>query len=128
MKWVFAIFRITYHHMYKLFLLLYALSFTSVFAQPKLYTTANAHSHNDYEKPIPFYEAYKHQFGSIEADIFLVEGSEELYVAHHKSDLDKKKRTLDSLYLMPLRTCIRKNNGVVYADTTRKLQLLIDIK
>ena len=99
-----------------------------MFLQRKIYTTANAHSHNDYERPNPFVEAYKHQFGSIEADIFLVSGSTDLYVAHHRSDLDKKKRTLDSLYLLPLVDRIRKNNGFVYSDTLRKLQLMIDIK
>ncbi|HKH62954.1 MAG TPA: phosphatidylinositol-specific phospholipase C/glycerophosphodiester phosphodiesterase family protein [Flavitalea sp.] len=103
-------------------------SVNSLIAQPRAYTTANAHSHNDYEKPDPFYKAYKHQFGSIEADIFLLKESDDLFVAHNRSDLDKKRRTLDSLYLQPLANCIRKNNGFVYSDTSRKLQLLIDIK
>lgn len=114
--------------MNKLILLLCLLSCALVNAQDKVYTTANAHSHNDYEKAVPFYDAYKHQFGSIEADIFLLDGSMDLYVAHHKSDLDKKRRTLDSLYLSPLANCIRKNKGFVYTDTSRKLQLMIDIK
>jgi alkaline phosphatase len=100
----------------------------SVFAQPRHYTTANAHSHNDYEKPLPFHEAYNHQFGSIEADIFLMEGYSDLFVAHTRADLNKKKLTLDSMYLLPLVNCIRKNKGFVYSDTTLKLQLLIDIK
>jgi alkaline phosphatase len=39
------------------------------------YTIANTHSHNDYEQPIPFWTAYNAQFGSIEADIFLIDGS-----------------------------------------------------
>lgn len=39
--------------------------------QPNLYSTINAHSHNDYENPIPFHTAYDNTFGSIEADIFL---------------------------------------------------------
>ena len=101
---------------------------SAVFAQPRVYTTSNAHSHNDYEKPRPFHKAYKHQFGSIEADIFLLKESDDLLVAHHRSDIDKKRRTLDSLYLQPLADCIAKNKGFAYADTSRKLQLLIDIK
>lgn len=44
----------------------------SGFAQEKEYTVANAHSHNDYEQPNPFFEAYGEQFGSIEAAIFLM--------------------------------------------------------
>lgn len=110
-----------------LFLLCF-LSANSLHAQPRVYTTANAHSHNDYEKPDPFYKAYNHQFGSMEADIFLLKESDDLFVAHHRSDLDTKRRTLDSLYLQPLARCIRNNNGFVYPDTSRKLVLLIDIK
>lgn len=114
--------------MYKILLLLCLFSCESIRAQQPVYSTANAHSHNDYEKPVPFYEAYGHQFGSIEADIFLIDGSEELYVAHTVSDLGYKRRTLDSLYLLPLIDCIRKNKGYVYADSSRNLQFLIDIK
>ena len=99
-----------------------------IFAQPRKYTTANAHSHNDYEKPNPFTEAYKHQFGSIEADIFLIPGSEDLFVAHAWRDLNNVRRTLDSLYLVPLANAIHNNNGNVYADGSRRLQLLVDIK
>lgn len=97
-------------------------------AQPAVYTTANAHSHNDYEQHHPFWEAYQHGFGSIEADIFLLDGEPELVVAHSIEEITIKKRRLDSLYLLPLVQCIRKHSGYPFADTTRKLQLLIDIK
>lgn len=90
-----------------------------------VYTTANAHSHNDYEKPFPFRNAWQHHLGSIEADIFLDEG--ELIVAHDRIQV-KQKRTLDSLYLRPLEKCILQNKGYVYADTGRRLQFMIDIK
>ncbi|WP_072039009.1 alkaline phosphatase [Flavihumibacter solisilvae] len=89
------------------------------------YTTGNAHSHNDYERPFAFWTSWNQGFGSIEADIFL-EG-EELLVAHDKAQL-AGKRTLDSLYLRPLEQCIRKNNGKVYSGNDRRLQLMIDIK
>ena len=114
--------------MYYTLLMLSLLSINTLYAQPKVYTTGNAHSHNDYEKPEPFYKAYTHQFGSIEADIFFLQESDDLFVAHYKSDLDTKRRTLDSLYLQPLAKRIRENNGFVYSDTSRKLILLIDIK
>jgi len=78
------------------------------------YTCANAHSHNDYEQAVPFYTAYNAGFGSIEADIFLVDG--QLYVAHNKSDI-RTERTLAALYLEPLQN-----------SKPRPLQLLIDIK
>lgn len=95
------------------------------FSQTRIYTTANAHSHNDYEKTNPFREAWKNGFGSIEADIFLDNGK--LIVAHDKDQV-KKRFTLDSLYLEPLQQCINKNNGYVYADKKRQLQLMIDLK
>jgi alkaline phosphatase len=79
------------------------------------YSTANAHSHNDYEQNKPFTLAYNELFGSIEADIFLVNGS--ILVGHNLKDLTPS-RSLENLYLAPI------------ADykPTRKLQLLIDIK
>ena len=49
-------------------------------AQVKVYTVANAHSHNDYKNNIPFLRAYEKGFGSIEADVFAVNGK--LMVAH----------------------------------------------
>jgi len=92
-------------------------------AQP--YSTANAHSHNDYEQPLPFYTAWRAGFGSIEADIFLEKG--ELIVAHDTVEL-KKGRTLDALYLQPLQAAIIQNKGSVYADPLRELVLLVDVK
>jgi alkaline phosphatase len=92
---------------------------------PHTYTTANAHSHNDYEQPHPFWNAWQQQFGSIEADIFLNNG--QLIVAHDRKEM-ALGRTLDSMYLQPLQQCIKQNSGYPYADKKRKLQLMIDIK
>lgn len=94
-------------------------------AQPVQYTTANAHSHNDYEQQRAFFQAYDEAFGSIEADIFLF--GKELRVAHEVKEINAT-RTLESLYLTPLANSIARNHGYPYADTTRSLQLLIDIK
>lgn len=110
--------------MQKILYLLMLLYSTSL-AQPATYTTANAHSHNDYEQPVPLYTAYYAGFGSIEADIFLRNDS--LLVAHTVKEL-AKGRTLENLYLKPLQAFIDNNKGYVYADTTRRLQLMIDIK
>lgn len=82
------------------------------------------HSHNDYEKPEPFYNAYKHRAASIEADIFAKEGR--LLVAHALEEIDLQ-RTLDKLYLDPLQEMIGKNGGHPYEDA-RPLVLLIDLK
>ncbi len=86
---------------------------------------AAAHAHNDYEHARPLYDALDHGFTSVEADVWLVNG--ELLVAH---DRDKVVvgRTLESLYLMPLRQRIRANGGSVYRHWDGALQLLVDIK
>lgn len=99
-------------------------SLPSVLAQSGNYTTANAHAHNDYEHDIPFYTAYYHHFGSIEADVFARNG--QLYVAHKEEEIDTA-RTLARLYLQPLREMIRKTNGNAYSNG-KPLQLLIDFK
>ena len=107
-----------------LFTFLIVLS-TTAFSQPAAYTVANAHSHNDYEQPIPLLTAYNEAFGSIEADIFWHNG--ELLVAHTDSEL-VLHRTLEDLYLKPLQAFIAKNKGHIYADAARHLQFMIDIK
>lgn len=97
-------------------------------AQRKKYTTANAHSHNDYEQAKPFYSAYARQFGSIEADVFAVPGSNFLLVGHDQRQIQENPRTLDSLYLVPIESALKANKGFPYEDKTRHLQLMIDIK
>ena len=97
----------------------------SVVGQPAHYTTANAHSHNDYENPVPFKTAYAEGFGSIEADIFLQDGK--LLVGHDLNEI-KSQRTLEEYYLSPMQACLEKNHQHIYADTNRHLQLLIDVK
>ena len=89
------------------------------------YTTAQAHSHNDYEQKRPFQEAYEQQFGSIEADLFLVNGT--LYTAHNIDDI-AKDRTFTKLYLEPVLAQIEKNKGGIYPQEDLTLQLLIDLK
>ncbi|TJZ58697.1 hypothetical protein FCH28_00485 [Streptomyces piniterrae] len=84
-----------------------------------------AHAHNDYEHPRPLLDALDHGFGSVEADIWLVDGR--LLVAHEEADLDPS-RTLESLYLAPLRRRVQANGGTVYQGHRLSLQLLIDIK
>lgn len=84
-----------------------------------------AHAHNDYEHPRPLLDALDHRFGSVEADIFLVDG--QLLVAHDPVDLDPA-RTLESLYLDPLAARVRAHHGSVYKGHRRPFQLLIDIK
>ncbi|MGO4759075.1 hypothetical protein AB4212_62455, partial [Streptomyces sp. 2MCAF27] len=86
---------------------------------------ARAHAHNDYEHPHPLTDALSHGFGSVEADIWLVDG--QLLVAHDAEDLDPT-RTLESLYLDPLARRVKQHGGRVYRGHDLTLQLLIDIK
>jgi hypothetical protein len=85
---------------------------------------AQAHAHNDYLHERPLLDALEHGFTSVEADIFLVQGT--LLVAHDLTGL-RAGRTLAALYLDPLRARIRERNGWVF-DKGRPLTLLIDIK
>ncbi|NCT74157.1 MAG: alkaline phosphatase [Chitinophagaceae bacterium] len=110
-------------HRYLYFLIM--LWSVAVHAQPVQYSTAQVHSHNDYEQAFPFWLSWRQGFGSIEADIFLDQG--ELIVGHDPEQV-KQRRTLDSLYLRPLLQCLQQNGGYVYADKSRQLQLMIDIK
>lgn len=89
------------------------------------YTTLNVHSHNDYEQKIPFFLAYNAHFGSIEADIWAVNGT--LYVAHDSADITPS-RTLEALYLQPIAKYFRQNGGKAWNDSPATFQLLIDLK
>ncbi|MCE6992693.1 phosphatidylinositol-specific phospholipase C/glycerophosphodiester phosphodiesterase family protein [Dyadobacter sp. CY323] len=91
----------------------------------KAYTTAQAHSHNDYVRKRPFYDAYEQQFGSIEADVHLV--NDTLYVAHDSKEINPNK-TLAALYLTPIQEQADKNGGNIYPQKNVHLQLLIDLK
>ena len=82
------------------------------------------HAHNDYEHKRPLFDALDHGFCSVEADIYLVDG--QLLVAHERSQV-RPERTLQSLYLGPLRERVKKNGGRVYPNGP-EVVLLIDLK
>ncbi len=84
-----------------------------------------AHAHNDYEHEHPLYDALSNGFKSVEADVWLADG--ELLVAHDREDL-QSGRTLQSLYLEPLRQIVRRNRGAVHRGDPDTFTLLIDIK
>lgn len=100
------------------------------------------HSHNDYWRRIPLYEALHYGCASVEADIWLTDDLEdpELYVGHAHSSLTKT-RTLRNLYINPLLELLNAMNsdntttttpsplnGVFQTSPTHPLVLLIDIK
>lgn len=88
-----------------------------------------AHAHNDYEHERPLLDALDHGFCGVEADIWLVDGA--LLVAHDLKNV-KPERTLESLYLDPLRERVTQNEGTVYkrreGTRTPEFVLLIDVK
>ena len=84
-----------------------------------------AHAHNDYEHDRPLYDALSNGFKSVEADVWLVDG--ELLVAHDREDV-QRDRTLQSLYLEPLRELVKRNRAAVYPGDPDTFTLLIDIK
>ncbi len=83
-----------------------------------------AHSHNDYMRPHPLFDALDAGFCSVEADIYLVDG--ELLVAHDR-DKVKPGGTLQKMYLDPLRERAKKNGGRIYPNGP-SVSLLIDFK
>ncbi len=83
------------------------------------------HGHNDYLQPVPLTKALELGFGSVEADVFLVDG--ELRVGHERWQL-RPGHTLRSLYLEPLRRHLDANGGKVHAGEGRPFVLLVDIK
>ena len=83
-----------------------------------------AHAHNDYLHARPLFDALEHGFCSIEADIHLVDGR--LLVAHDLKDV-RPDRTLESLYLEPLRARVRANGGRVHRQGP-VVTLLVDVK
>jgi hypothetical protein len=93
-------------------------------AQSDVIALPQAHAHNDYLHDRPLLDALAYGFTSVEADIFLV--GEELCVAHDAPEI-RPERTLQRLYLDPLRERAKANDGRIYRDHARFL-LLIDIK
>src|SRR6266478_10172770 len=84
----------------------------------------HGHAHNDYMHTRPLLDALDQGFCSVEADIFLIDGK--LLVAHTRSTTSPE-RTLQALYLDPLRERIKKNGGRVYPNGP-EVTLLIDLK
>lgn len=84
----------------------------------------NAHAHNDYEHTRPLLDALDRGFCSIEADVWLIDG--QLLVAHDRGKT-QPGRTLQALYLDPLRERVKQNSGRIYLGGP-SLTLLVDVK
>ena len=66
------------------------------------------HSHNDYWRHVPLYDALAAGCTSVEADVWL--SGNELLVGHSKSSLTQE-RTLESLYIDPLVSILTNQNA-----------------
>ena len=112
--------------MKKIAALAFALTATVALAQTAV---VGGHAHNDYEHDRPLYEALERGYKEIESDVFLA--FDELFVAHDSHAM-RFGRTLQSLYLDPLRERIRQNGGSAWPEGTegrdQPLWFAIDVK
>ena len=107
--------------MKRLFLVLAALLPLTLAAQQPVIL----HSHNDYNRTAPFWEAYSQHCQSIEADVFLHNG--ELLVGHEVEDL-KPENSFLRLYVDPIVRTFRANGGKMWAGSQDRLMLLVELK
>lgn len=85
----------------------------------------NGHSHNDYTRDRPLYDALSFGFTSIEVDVYWHEGR--MVVTHDDKHLNEKP-TIQDLYLNPLKSIIQRNNGQVYTNDPIQVVLMVDLK
>ncbi|KAL8770768.1 MAG: hypothetical protein Q9209_003635 [Squamulea sp. 1 TL-2023] len=109
-------------------------------------TPIPCHSHNDYWRHVPLFDALAAGCTGVEADVWLEpEMKDDLYVGHTRKSL-KPARTLSSLYVEPLLTILNDMNtpsnisltpdndttktisGVFDKSPNQSLTLLIDLK
>lgn len=79
-----------------------------------------AYAHNDYGNHHPLSDALDQGYRGVEADFYLVDG--ELRVAHDR-DQTRPGRTLESLYLEPLRAIVARDGSVLPAGSTFLLNI-----
>jgi hypothetical protein len=104
----------------------------------------HCHSHNDYWRRVPLFEALRWGCTGVEADVWLFpERSSELFVGHSTRDLTVE-HTFRSMYVDPLTRIVDQQNapntpfetttksgtkhGVFEMDPTQTLVLLVDFK
>lgn len=73
------------------------------------------HSHNDYWRHVPLYDALAAGCTSVEADVWL--SGNQLFVGHNQKSLTKE-RTLESLYIDPIVSILSSQNTPSQATTT----------
>lgn len=94
------------------------------------------HSHNDYWRHVPLFDAIRAGFTGVEADVWLFDDN--LYVGHNTASLTRN-RTFQSLYIDPLVKILERqnpnteffngtNHGVFDTNSGMSLTLLVDLK
>ena len=96
------------------------------------------HSHNDYWRDVPFYSALSVGAVSIEADVWLYNGT--LHIGHEEGALTHA-RTFKSLYINPILDTLQRQNptnssfltspihhGVFDTNGAQTLYLFVDVK
>lgn len=99
------------------------------------------HSHNDYWRSLPLFEALAFGASSVEADVWIVPDAEDptkkaLAVAHNQNYVDPVHQTLDTLYTGPLLQMLNEVNcrdedrshGVFFDSPETTLFQFIDFK
>lgn len=95
----------------------------------------DCHSHNDYDRQIPLFEALHHGCTSVEADVWLVKKGADLLLGHSHRALERG-RSLASIYIHPILQMLDQRNpvgsaprrGLFDMDPARPLVLLVDLK
>lgn len=85
---------------------------------------AHAYAHRDCEFNPPLWRSLRHGFTHIEVDVYCLFGR--IFVGHDLSQL-RPGRTLQTLYLEPLRQLLRHKPGQIFTDDT-PLWLFVDVK
>jgi hypothetical protein len=106
------------------FSLILALS-QAVSAQQTYHILPNGHSHNDYTRGRPLYDALSYGYASIEVDVYW--NGKRMIVTHDDKGL-LQKPDLQALYLDPLLKIINENDGRVFPHGDIQLVLMIDLK
>lgn len=99
-------------------------------------TPIGCHSHNDYWRRVPLFDALRAGCTGVEADVWLFDN--ELYVGHNTASLTKN-RTFTALYVDPIVKILEHQNpttefynetthGVFDTNPEQSLTLLVDLK
>ena len=108
-----------------LFVLQCLLAATAAFAQSDCNLVEAGHSHNDYLRKRPLYDALNLGFLSVEADIFFAKGN---FSVAHTAFGRRKKQNLRKMYLEPLKARVDSCEGRVFCDCLQVFELMLDLK